>query len=61
MDSLEGGLNRRLVVLALPFIQRRTNSYTPDGSLIEVERRMGFRGIFKTKDTSPGQATQISR
>ena len=38
----EGELNRRLVVLALLYIQRRTNPYAPEVSLIEVERRMGF-------------------
>ncbi len=41
MDSLEGELNRRLVLLALLYIQRRTNPYKPEVSLIEVERRMG--------------------
>ena len=42
MDSIDGELNRRLVVLALLYIQRRTNPYTPEVSLIEVEKRMGF-------------------
>src|SRR5579862_3852871 len=42
MDSIEGELNRRLVVLALLYIQRRTNPYTPEVSLFEVERRMGI-------------------
>jgi curved DNA-binding protein CbpA len=42
MDSMEGELNRRLGVLALLYIQRRTNPYSPEVSLIEVERRMGF-------------------
>ena len=41
MDDLEGELNRRLVLLALLYIQRRTNPYTPVVSLLEVERRMG--------------------
>lgn len=41
MDSLEGELNRRLVLLALLYIQRRTNPYTPEVPLSEVERRMG--------------------
>lgn len=41
MDDLEGELNRRLVFLALLYIQRRTNPYNPEVSLIEVERRMG--------------------
>jgi curved DNA-binding protein CbpA len=42
MDGMEGELNRRLAVLALLYIQRRTNPYTPEVSLLEVERRMGF-------------------
>lgn len=42
MDTMEGELNRRLAVLALLYIQRRTNPYTPEVSLLEVERRMGF-------------------
>ena len=42
MDTMEGELNRRLAVLALLYIQRRTNPYTPEVSLFEVERRMGF-------------------
>jgi curved DNA-binding protein CbpA len=42
MDSIEGELNRRLGVLALLYIQRRSNPYSPEVSLLEVERRMGF-------------------
>jgi curved DNA-binding protein CbpA len=42
MDNIEGELNRRLAVLALLYIQRRTNPYAPEVSLLEVERRMGF-------------------
>jgi curved DNA-binding protein len=42
MDSMEGELNRRLAILALLYIQRRTNPYTPEVSFIEVESRMGF-------------------
>ncbi len=42
MDNIEGELNRRLAVLALLYIQRRTNPYKPEVSLLEVERRMGF-------------------
>jgi curved DNA-binding protein CbpA len=42
MDSIDGELNRRLAVLALLYIQRRTNPYTPEVSLAEVEARMGF-------------------
>lgn len=42
MDSIDGELNRRLAVLALLYIQRRTNPYKPEVSLAEVEMRMGF-------------------
>jgi curved DNA-binding protein CbpA len=42
MDSMEGELNRRLAVLALLYIQRRTNPYSPEVSLLDVENRMGF-------------------
>jgi len=42
MDSMEGELNRRLAVLAVLYIQRRTDPYHPEVSLHEVERRMGF-------------------
>jgi curved DNA-binding protein len=42
MDSLEGELNRRLAILALLYIQRRSNPYRPEVSLLEVENRMGF-------------------
>ena len=42
MDSLGGELNRRLAVLALLYIKRRINPYTPEVSLNEVEARMGF-------------------
>jgi curved DNA-binding protein len=42
MDSLEGELNRRLGVLAVLYIQRRTNPYSPEVSLLEIEMRMGF-------------------
>lgn len=42
MDDLEGELNRRLAVLALLYIQRRTNPYKPEVSLVTVERLMGF-------------------
>lgn len=42
MDSIDGELNRRLAVLALLYIQRRTNPYSPEVSLAEVEMRMGF-------------------
>jgi curved DNA-binding protein CbpA len=42
MDSLEGELNRRLAVLAVLYVQRRTNPHNPEVPLNEVERRMGF-------------------
>jgi hypothetical protein len=42
MDGMDGELNRRLAVLALLYIQRRTNPYAPEVPLLEVERRMGF-------------------
>jgi curved DNA-binding protein len=42
MDALDGELNRRLGVLALLYVQRRTNPYAPEVSFIEIESRMGF-------------------
>lgn len=42
MDSLKGELNRRLGLMALLYIQRRTNTYSPQVPLNEVEERMGF-------------------
>lgn len=42
MDNLEGELNRRLAVLAVLYIRRRTNPDSPEVSLFEVETRMGF-------------------
>jgi curved DNA-binding protein CbpA len=42
MDNMEGELNRRLAILALLYIQRRSRPYTPEVSLLEVETRMGF-------------------
>ena len=42
MDGIGGELNRRLAVLALLYIKRRINPYTPEVSLNEVEMRMGF-------------------
>jgi curved DNA-binding protein CbpA len=42
MDTIDGELNRRLAVLALLYIRRRTNPYSPEVSLAEVEERMGF-------------------
>lgn len=42
MGSLDGELNRRLALLALLYIQRRTDPYRPEVSLNDVEKRMGF-------------------
>jgi hypothetical protein len=42
MDSHEGEMNRRLAVLALLYIQRRTNPFAPEVPLTVVEKRMGF-------------------
>ena len=42
MDTLDGELNRRLAVLAVLYFRRRTNPRTPEVSLGEVEKRMGF-------------------
>jgi len=42
MNSSDGELNRRVAVLALLYIQRRIKPFTPEVSLAEVERRMGF-------------------
>jgi curved DNA-binding protein CbpA len=42
MDQIDGELNRRLAVLAVLYVRRRTNPVNPDVSLQEVELRMGF-------------------
>ncbi|WP_263354370.1 J domain-containing protein [Acidicapsa acidisoli] len=42
MDDKEGELNRRLAVLAMLYIRRRTTPESPEVSLYEVEARMGF-------------------
>lgn len=42
MDDIEGEQNRRLAVLALLYIQRRTNPYKPEVSVAAVEKCMGF-------------------
>jgi curved DNA-binding protein CbpA len=42
MDQIDGELNRRLAVLAVLYIRRRTNPSSPEVSLMEVEVRMGF-------------------
>ena len=46
MDSMEGELNRRLGVLALLYIQRRTNPYKPEVSLLDVESAWGSPRLF---------------
>jgi hypothetical protein len=42
LDSMKGELNRRLALLALLYIRRRTNFSRPEVPLTEVELRMGF-------------------
>jgi curved DNA-binding protein CbpA len=42
MDNVDGELNRRLALLALLYIKRRMNPDTPEVSLADVEKRMGF-------------------
>jgi curved DNA-binding protein CbpA len=42
MDQLDGELNRRLAVLAVLYFRRRTNPRSPEVSLTEIEKRMGF-------------------
>ena len=42
MDSTEGELNRRLALMALLYLRRRTSPNSPHVSLSEVETRMGF-------------------
>jgi hypothetical protein len=42
MDNIDGELNRRLGVLALLYLQRRTNPYSPEVGLDQIELRMGF-------------------
>jgi curved DNA-binding protein len=42
MDKMEGELNRRLALLAVLYVQRRTNPYKPEVSLFEIENCMGF-------------------
>lgn len=42
MDNTSGELNRRLAVLALLYIRRRTYPDSPAVSLFEIEARMGF-------------------
>jgi curved DNA-binding protein CbpA len=42
MDSVEGELNRRVAVLAVLYFKRRSNPRSPEVSLAEIEKRMGF-------------------
>ena len=42
LDNLEGELNRRLAVLAVLYLRRRTTPNKPEVSLAEIESRMGF-------------------
>lgn len=42
MDQIEGELNRRLALLAVLYYRRRTNPWSPEVPLAEVEKRMGF-------------------
>jgi hypothetical protein len=42
MSTSDGELNRRVAVLALLYFQRRITPITPEVSLVDVERRMGF-------------------
>ena len=42
MDQVEGDLNRRLAVLAILYYRRRMYPNSPEVSLREIERRMGF-------------------
>ena len=42
MDGVQGELNRRLALLALLYLRRRTRPDSPEVSLAEVEAQMGF-------------------
>jgi curved DNA-binding protein CbpA len=42
MDSLDGELNRRLAVLAVLYIKRRSTPHLPEVTLLEIETRLGF-------------------
>jgi curved DNA-binding protein len=42
MDQLDGEINRRMAVLAVLYYHRRMNPHSPDVSLAEIEKRMGF-------------------
>ncbi len=69
MDDMEGELNRRLAVLAMLYIRRRSTPESPEVSLFEVEARMGFPREYleftiwylQKKATFPGPTTRSSR
>jgi curved DNA-binding protein CbpA len=42
MDQVQGEMNRRLAILALLYYARRSNPFSPEVSLAEIEKRMGF-------------------
>jgi curved DNA-binding protein CbpA len=42
MDQVEGDLNRRVAVLAILYYRRRMYPNSPEVSLAEIEKRMGF-------------------
>ncbi len=42
MDQIDGELNRRVAVLAVLYIRRRTDPNRPEVTLGEIETRMGF-------------------
>jgi len=42
MDSFDGETNRRLAVLAVLYFRRRANPNSPEVSLAEIEKQMGF-------------------
>jgi hypothetical protein len=42
LDSIEGEQNRRIALLAVLYYKRRANPRSPEVSLAEIERRMGF-------------------
>jgi curved DNA-binding protein len=42
MDGVQGELNRRVALLALLYLRRRTRPDAPEVSLAEVEMQMGF-------------------
>jgi hypothetical protein len=42
MDHVQGEMNRRLAVLAVLYYKRRSNPFSPEVGLAEIEKRMGF-------------------